>query len=137
MANAVYNVFKTAILSGDIAFVADDIYLMLVSGDYAPNIDSHRTTGDVTTEVVGSVGYVHGGKAIASKSVSQDNTDDEGVFTGANLQWAASSIRARGAVLYHRPTSILIAYYDFGANITSTAAAFDVTVPAEGLINVN
>jgi hypothetical protein len=99
MANAIYNSFKKDIMSGAIDLDTDTIKVMLVTSSYTPNIDTHDFMDDVTNEVSGT-GYTAGGAELASKTVTVDTTDDEGVFDAADLTWSTSTITARGAVLY-------------------------------------
>lgn len=59
------------------------------------------------------------------------------VLDAADVQWATSTITARGAVLYRdtgtASTSPLIGFYDFGGNIVSTGGNFDLVWPTQGI----
>lgn len=138
MANAVYNSFKRDIANGSIDLDTDTINVMLVTSSYAPNIDTHTKRSDITNEVTGT-GYTAGGQALASKTVTADTTNDRGVFDAADTTWTTATITARGAVLYKSrggasSADELIAYYDFGADITSTAADFVIQWGATGIV---
>lgn len=138
MADVVYNSFKTELGKGSLDLVNDTIKVMLVTSTYTPDPDLHDFVDDVTNEVSGT-GYTAGGQALANKSVTQDNTDDEGVFDADDVTWANSSITARGAVIYKDTgtpaTSPLLCYKDFGVDKTSENGDFTVQFDAEGILN--
>ena len=98
MANVIYNSLKKKIMDGSIDLDSDTIKVMLVTSAYVPDQDGHDFHDDVTNEVSGT-GYTSGGQALANKSVTADNTDNEGVFEADNVTWPSSTITARGAVL--------------------------------------
>jgi hypothetical protein len=136
----IYNSFKRDVMNGSIDLDTDTIKVMLVTSAYAPDADAHTKRSDVTNEVSGT-GYTAGGATLANKAVTADNTDNEGVFDADDVQWASSTITARGAVLYKSrggasSADELIAYIDFGSDKTSTGGNFDITWDAEGIINL-
>ena len=140
MADVVYNIFKKSLMNGDIDLDTNTIKVMLVTSSYTPNADTHLDRADVTNEVTGT-GYTTGGAEITSKAVTQDDTDNEGVFDGADVVWASSTITARGAVIYKSTgvaaNDLLICYLDFGSDKTSTAGDFTIQWGAEGIVNLN
>ena len=139
MASVIYNNFKKNIMNGNIDLDTNDINVMLVTSSYTPDIDSHEFMSSVTNEVSGT-GYTADGQALASKAVTADTTDDEGVFDAADLTWSTSTITARGAVLYKdtgaSTTSPLICYFDFGSDKTSSAGDFTIAWSSEGILNI-
>lgn len=139
MADAVYNKFKKEALHGnDLDLVTDTIKCALVTSSYTPDVDGDTTYADITNEVT-DTGYSAGGAEITSRTVTQDDTDNEGVFDGADVTWATSEITARGAVVYRSTTatqSWLICYFDFGADKTSSGGDFTVQWDAEGIVNL-
>ena len=133
MANEIYNSFKRDILNGSIDMDTDTIKLMLVTSAYTPNIDTHTKRADVTSEVTGG-GYTAGGATLANKSVSIDNALNKAVFTADQIVIPNATITARGGVLYKSRGGLasadeLIAYADFGADITSTNGDFTISQP--------
>lgn len=139
MADVIYNVFKLNIMNGGIDLDTNTIYVMLVTSAYTPNQDTHLDRADVTNEVSGT-GYTSGGAEITSKTVTQDDTDNEGVFDGADVTWSTATITARGAVIY-KSTGVaandtLICYLDFGSDQSSSAADFIIAWNAEGIVNL-
>lgn len=138
MANAIYNSFKRDIMNGSIDLDTDTIKLMLVTSTYVPNIDTHTKRSDITNEVVGT-GYTAGGVTLANKTVSVNNTTDRGVFTADPIDITTATITARGCVLYKSrggasSADELIAYGDFGSDITSTNGTFAITAPILNLL---
>lgn len=141
MANVVYNNFKTASLSGQINFASDVIKVMLISGSYTPNIDTHIVTGDVGLFETTGIGYSKGGVQLGTVTVTTDTTDDEGVFDAADSVWSSATFSASGAVIYKSGTtaanSWLIGYVDFGAANSVTNGTFTIQWNSEGIINAN
>jgi len=140
MADMVFNNFKKNIMNGNIDLDTDTIKVMLVTLSYSPNQDTHEFMSSVTNEVTGT-GYTAGGQALASKAVTVDTTDDEGVFDAADITWSTSTITARAAVLYKdtgaSTTSPLICYFDFGSDKSSSAGNFTISWNSEGIVNLN
>ena len=135
--NVIYNSFKQKIQDGSIDLDTDTIRVALVTSAYTPSQDDHEDYADITNEVVGD-GYVAEGEALANKSVTKDNTDNEGVFDADDITWAASTITARGAIIYMDSgtanTSWFIAYIDFGSDKSSSSGDFTITWNSEGII---
>lgn len=142
MADVIYNSFKRDIMNGAIDLDTDTIKVMLVTSSYTPDQDAHTKRSDITNEVAATGGYSTGGEALDNKAVTVDNTDNEGVFDADNETWAASTITARGAVLYKSrggasSADELICYIDFGSDKSSSAGNFTLQWAAEGILNLN
>lgn len=142
MADVIYNSFKRDIMNGSIDLDTDTINVMLVTSSYTPDQDAHDRRDDVTNEVSAGGGYSTGGAALAGKSVTADNTDNEGVFDANDLTWSTSTITARGAVLYKArggaaSADELICYIDFGSDKISSGGDFTIQWAAEGILNLN
>lgn len=139
MASVVYNKAKQLLLKGDID-LDSPCNVALVTSSYSPNIDSHDYYDDITNEVANGNGYTTGGITLSSTTVILDTTGDEAEFDAADITWAASTITARGAVLYRNTgtanTSPLIAYFDFGSDQSSSSGNFTITWNSEGLLNL-
>jgi len=139
MANVIYNSFKKKIMDGSIDLDTDTIKVALVTSSYTPSADNHDFFDDITNEVSGT-GYSAGGATLANKAVTQDNTDDEGVFDADDVSWASSSITARGAVLYKSTgvaaTSPLICYFDFTSDRITDGGTFTIQWNSEGILNL-
>jgi hypothetical protein len=129
MASTAYDSFLDQVLRGNIVASADTFYVALVDASYTPNVGAHIYRSSVTGEVSGA-GYTAGGIAVPI-TLAKDTVNHKNTVTFGAVSWPASTITARGAVYYKRRggaagSEELIAYDDFGANISSTAAAFSL-----------
>lgn len=141
MANLIYNSFKKELMDGTIGDMTSvTIKVALVTSSYTANQDTHTRYSDITNELSTGSGYTSGGATLASKAVTVDNTDNEGVFDAADVTWSSSSLTARGAVVYKDTgvagTSPLICFFDFGADYTSSSGNFTIQFNSEGIINL-
>jgi hypothetical protein len=137
----IYNNFKFRQLGGQISLSADTIKAALMTSSFSGNIDSHSVWSDVSSnEVAATGGYVAGGTALASKTLTQDNSNDLAYFDAADTTWAASTITARFLVLYKDTgvagTSALIGYYDFGSDKSSSSGNFTLQWAATGILSI-
>ena len=141
MASLVYNSFKKKIMDGSIDLDTDTIKIALVTSSYTPSADNDDFWDDVVANEVGASGTYSAGGATLTVSLSQDNTDDEGVFDATDVSWTTATITARYAVIYKSTgvstTSPLICCIDFGSNQTSSGGTFAITFAAEGILNLN
>ena len=139
MADVIYNAFKKNIMNGGIDLDTDTIKVMLVTSSYTPDQDTHEDRADVTNEVSGT-GYTAGGAEITTGAVTADNTDNEGVYDGDDVTWTSATVTARGAVIYKSTgtaaNDLLVCYFDFGSDQSSSAADFTLSWNAEGIINL-
>ncbi len=140
MADLIYNSFKRDTMNADIDLSADTIKLMLVTVNYNPNQDNDSKRSDVGHEVVGT-GYTAGGVTLANKTVTQNNTNNTAVFDADDIVIPNATITARAGVLYKSrggaaSADELIAYLDFGSNITSTNGDFVVSFNANGILTL-
>jgi hypothetical protein len=139
MASVIYNSFKRDIQNGSIDLDTDTIKVALVTSSYTPDVDNHDKFDDITNEITGT-GYSAGGTTLTGKSVTQNNTANTGVFDADNAVWSASTITARGAVIYKSTgtasTSNLIAYVDFGSDKITTSGTFTITWDSAGIISL-
>lgn len=140
MSDVIFNNFKKNIMNGGIDLDTDDIYVMLTTDGFTANADTMEFVNEVTSEVTGT-GYTAAGAALASKAVTCDTTDNEGVFDADDVTWASSTITARYAVIYKKVTntteSPLICCIDFAADKSSSNGDFKIAWNAEGILNLN
>lgn len=130
MASLVYDSAVYDASTGAIDYDTDTFYMMLVTAAYVPDKKTHAKRSDVTDEVVGA-GYVAGGSTSAV-TVTNVTALDRTTVAFAATAWPASTITAAGAVLYKSRGGLasadeLVAFIDFGGNVTSTAGTFTVT----------
>jgi hypothetical protein len=137
MFSFIYNAGKVALLSGAIQPLTDTLKVALVTASYAANKDSHDYFNDVTNEISGT-GYTAGGKALSGISVAQDNANDRAALQASTVTWTVGTFTARGAVLYkatgNPATSPLIAFMDFGANLSVAGQDFNLEWNPHGVI---
>jgi hypothetical protein len=121
-----------------IDFLTDTIKCALVTSSYTPNQTTHEWWSDVSANDVSGTGYTAGGAALASKTISASSLVT--TLDAADPSWSSSTITARYAVFYKDTgtggTSPLIAYADFGGNISSTNGTFTVVLNASGLATI-
>lgn len=139
MASGVYNTFKSEIMKKSMDLVNDTIKVALYtsSASFVAEDDSYSTTNEVS-----GTGYTAGGQALASKTVTVDDTDDEGVWDAADLTWSSSTITARYAKIYDDTITTpnadqLICCIDFGSDQSSSNGNFTLQWAAEGILNIN
>lgn len=129
MASIIYNSAVRDAAIGDIAYDSDTFWVMLVTNAYVANKDTHTKRSDITNEVAGA-GYSAGGKVVVA-TPALDTSNDREDITFSTVIWTAASVTARAAVIYKRrggasSADELVAYVDFGADITSTAGDFTI-----------
>lgn len=141
MANAVFNVLKTALVTGDINLATDTLKIILVAAAYTPNVDTHEDYADITNEIASGGGYTAGGQTLAGVTVLTDLPNDRAALDANDVTWAASTITAaRGAVIYKDTgvpaTSKLITYIDFGTDKSSSGGDFTIAWDATGILRL-
>lgn len=128
-------------MDGSIDLDTDTIKVALVTSSYTPDQDAHEDYADITNEVANGNGYTTGGETLANAAVTIDDTDNEGVFDADDVTWSASTITARGAIVYKDSgvagTSWFICYLDFGSDQSSSSGDFTIQWNAEGILNLN
>ena len=139
MASFIYNSCIEDLANNDIDFGADTFKLMLVTSSYAADKDTHDKRDDVTNEVANGNGYTTGGDTTTC-TVTKDTANDKVVLSFSSVSWATSTITARGGVIYKSrggasSADELIAYIDFGGDVSSTSATFSVGVSTITLQN--
>jgi hypothetical protein len=140
MADVVQNSFKKHIMNGGIDLDTDTIKVMLLTSSHSQDQDAHEFIDDVSANEVSGTGYTAGGATLGSKAVTQDNTDNEGMFDAADVTWSTSTITARYAAIYKDTgtpgTSPIIGIIDFGSDKSSAAGNFTIAWHAEGIVNL-
>lgn len=119
---------------------SDTIKVMLCTSAYTPNQDTHQYKSSVTNEVAGT-GYTADGVTLGSPTVTYTGGSKTFMFDAADSSWSNSTITARYAVVYDATpgsdaTRPLIAYVDFGADVSTTAGTFTITWDAAGIATV-
>jgi hypothetical protein len=138
MASLIYNSAIDDIVRGAIDADTDTFKALLVTSSYTPNKDTHDKRDDVTNEVTGT-GYTAGGVTTAC-TVTKDTANDRVTLQFAAVSWATSTITARALVIYKSrggasSADNLVAYNDFGSDVSSTAGTFSVAASTITLQN--
>jgi hypothetical protein len=130
-----------SILNKEIDWAADAIKVSLHTVTYTPDQDAHNYYDDVTNEVGASGTYSAGGALIGTPTIGYTAGTNVIKLDGDDVAWTGATITARYAVIYDSTpgsaaTNPLIAYVDFGANVTSTAGTFTITWAAGGILTI-
>lgn len=138
MASLIYNSAIDDMARNNIDFDTDSFKAMLVTSAYAENKDTHGKREDVTNEAAGA-GYTSGGVACVC-TVTKDTANDKVTLQFAAVTWASSTITARGLVYYKSRSGAssadeLVAYNDFGSNVSSSGGTFSVAATTITLQN--
>lgn len=128
MASFIFNSAVRDEAVGNIDYDTDTFGVMLLTNAATPNKDSWAKRSDVTNEVAGT-GYTAGGATVTVTVGAVDTANDRVDISLGGNTWANASITARYAVYFKKrggaaTADELVAVNDFGADVTSTAAAF-------------
>jgi hypothetical protein len=139
MASIIFNSALNDAFNGNIDFGSDTFKVMLVTSSYTPNKDTHTKRSDVTNEVGNSGTYAAGG-AVATVSVTNDTANDRQDVSLGSASFTSATITAAGAVYYKSrggaaSADELVAFIDFGGNVTSTAGTWALTASTLRLQN--
>lgn len=117
--------FKSELLTGGHNFSADTFYIALYTS--ASPIGPTTTVYVTANEIVGT-GYTAGGIALTGVAVVVSGTTAYVTFN--NATWQASTILARGALIYNfTKSNKAVAALDFGADKQSNNSPFVVQMP--------
>ena len=138
MASLIYNSAIDDMARGAVDFDTDTFKAMLVTSTYTPNKDTDLKRSAVTNEVSGT-GYTAGGVTTAC-TVTKDTANDKVTLQFAAVSWASSTITARALVIYKSlggasSADALVAYNDFGSDVSSTSGTFSVAASTITLQN--
>lgn len=123
----------------NIDWLSDDIRVMLVNG-YTFDQNAHEFLSSVrASEIANGNGYTTNGQALASKTLASASLVS--TFDAADPSWAGSTFSVTGAVIYDNTpatdaTKPLIAYIDFGATQSPSAATFSIVFNASGIFTI-
>lgn len=140
MASVIYNNFKQRLMTGEVDFDNDTIYIMLLSNAYTPDIDAHNIVSSVSPYEVSGAGYVTGGTMLTGVTIMLSLATDKAVLDANDITWADSTLTVRYCSLYKKTgsvdTSWLIATFDFGSDKSSSSGDFTVQWNAAGIIDL-
>lgn len=139
----VYTKLALSLATKKVDLSADTLKVMLLSAyTVGTTQDTAQFVSDVlavATEASGT-GYTSGGVTVASPTF----TESGHVYTltsGTNPSWSSSTITAAYALLYDstpgsNSTNPVLAYVDFGGNVSSSGGTYTLTINASGLLTV-
>ena len=154
MASLIYNGAKHKMWSHatlNIDLLADTIKCMLVNNLYAANADNTFAdvggANDPIDREINVTGYTRGfggagRKSLASKAVTQNDTDNRAEFDAADLTWTALGIgeTIQAAMLIKEITNDaatpLIAYIDFGTGVPTNGGDITIQWGATGILHL-
>jgi hypothetical protein len=123
------NSFIGELFQGIQVFGTDTFMIALYTS--SATLDATTTAYSATNETAGA-GYVAGGAALAGFSLGTFNTSNGYIvtLTFSDATWAASTITARGALIYNASKANRSALVlDFGADKTTAGTSFTVQMP--------
>lgn len=134
MASLIYDSMLDDLVRGLIDFDSDTFHVMLVTASYTPNKGTHTRRSQVTAGEATGTGYTAGGLP-TTVTCTKDTTNHREDLTFSNVTWNTATVTANACVIYKLTAALpgtpandpLVAYVDFGQNVSSTAAAFAVT----------
>lgn len=136
MASGVYNRMKYNAIKKLIDLSADTIKVLLLNNSHSFNPD-HNVNTDVNTNEISGTGYTTGGVALASQTVTQDDTNDLAYFDAADSTWTTATFTAYHAVLNDVTASNnLLCSIDFGGAKSVTAGTFTIQWASGGIIKL-
>lgn len=94
-------------------------------------LDATTTAYTATNEVANGNGYTTGGATLTNAAVTSTGTSAYIDFD--DVTWAASTITARGALIYNSTDSNkAVAVLSFGQDYSSSSGNFTISFPAPG-----
>ena len=121
----IYNEFKKELLAGNIDLDGHTIVAILVAA-YTPDIDADTGYASVSAKECSGTNYTAATKALGTKAVSKDTTNDLGKFTAANVTWTALLLTSPSAT----PSHIIL--YDDSHASDCLIACWELTTATNG-----
>jgi hypothetical protein len=138
VSTTVYGNAIVRMLNKEIDWDSDTIRVMLCTESYTPNQDTHTYKSSVTNELAGANGYSTGGAALTGCSIAYNAGTNVVTLDADDVVWSNSTLTARYAVIYDDTATNdpLIAWVDFGQNMSSNNSTFQITWNAGGIITI-
>lgn len=141
MASANYSNLPLHIANAAINFGTATFKCMLhTSVPSEANLDAWVNRSDVTNEVATGGGYTAGGVTVTATVSAVDTTNNRVAITFTDLTpgWNGTITAAAASIYMSTGTAAtdkLISMVDFGGNVTSTSANYDITFTTPMYIN--
>lgn len=90
----VYNHFKERIMHGDHDLINNALNMILVGAGYTFTPDGNQGYADtaITGNEITAAGYTAKGKVLAGKTITQDDTGNQGEFNANNITWTSLGV---------------------------------------------
>lgn len=142
MASLFFNVAKKGLMDGSIDLDTDDIRVALVMTNTTTDTEQTVTTvsGFATLDECNATGYSR--QVIGGKSVTQDNANHRGVFSGNQVVFSGlsgdASRNIQGALIYKHvgadSSNIPICFSEFTTPVPKEATSITVPWPGTGIL---
>jgi hypothetical protein len=129
--------------NGAVNLTSLTVKMMLVTGSYTPNQNTHDFADDLGANEVSGTGYTAGGNTLSTVTATMDGSGNVTIDANDPATWAQNAggfTNARRAIIYidrggASSADELIAYSDnFGADVGNVAASLTITLNAAGII---
>lgn len=125
--------FKSEALQGVHDFTTNTFKIALYTS--SATLSAATTAYSATNEVSGT-GYTAGGETLTVTGGSVSTSGTTAYVDFSDVTWSTATITARGALIYNSSqANKAVAVLDFGADKTSTAGDFVVTMPTADASN--
>lgn len=125
--------FKAELLAGVHDFTTDTFKVALYTS--SATLDAATTAYSATNEASGT-NYTAGGETLTVAGGSVSTSGTTAFVDFSDVSWAASTITARGALIYNSSqANKAVAVLDFGADKSSADGTFEITMPAADASN--
>jgi len=125
------------LVESEVGWVASALNVILMKGGFVFDQDGPENYADLSANEATGTGYTAGGVVIANRSVVIDPASNETRLLGDPVQWTASSITARGAVIYQNfGAKPVLGYCDFVTDRTSENGLFRIEWPVTGVLRL-
>jgi hypothetical protein len=119
----------------DIGWTASVIHVMLMKAGWVIDQDAPENVTDLGANEATGTGYTAGGVIVPNRSVTIDAASNETRLLGDPVQWANSTITARGAVIYvNSGAKPVLGYVDFESDRVSDQGLFRIEWPVTGVL---
>lgn len=130
-----YLMFRRGLLRADANLGSVTLKLALLDNGHTPSVSGHDYYDDVSgDELAASGNYTTGGFALSGVSLVPDVGNNRCNLQANNISVASCTFTWRYGVLYVATgtpsTSLLVAYFDPGGDVTLSSQTFSVVWPA-------
>ena len=109
-------------MKGELDLDSDSLKVALMSSSYTPDKDTNTF---VNTFEISGTGYVAGGGALTGNVVTQEDGSDIAKWDATDVEWAASTITARYAIIYNVTRGdAIVGVFDFLSDKLSSDGLF-------------